>query len=100
MPFGATSPINERARKRMASALSPAVVARFRNVALERIENVEAAWVVLSREGHMPDTEAAMLRELHTLKGEAGVIGFTDAAMLCQSIENIFSVASARRFAI
>ncbi len=84
----------------MPSSLSPAIVARFRNVALERIENVEAAWVVLSREGHMPDTEAAMLRELHTLKGEAGVVGFVDAATLCQSIENIFSVASARRFAI
>jgi two-component system chemotaxis sensor kinase CheA len=70
------------------------IVARFRSKALERIEKLEASWTALTS-GAAPDTAVVeeALRELHTLKGDSRVVGFTDVNLLCHKLEDLLAAA-------
>src|SRR5687767_9403818 len=75
------------------------LVTQFRVVAQERLERIEAAWA------HMlvalgDDSGAALHREVHTLKGESRVLGFTDVNLVCHKLEDLLEVARARGYAI
>ena len=75
------------------------LVHQFRAVALERLERVEAAW---SQVLTSLNDEAATLihREVHTLKGESRVVGFTDVNLVCHKLEDLLEVARARGYAV
>jgi two-component system, chemotaxis family, sensor kinase CheA len=75
------------------------LVNQFRVVAQERLERIEAAWaqmlVALSDE-----STAVLHREVHTLKGESRVLGFTDVNLVCHKLEDLLEVARARGYAV
>jgi two-component system chemotaxis sensor kinase CheA len=75
------------------------LVQQFRTVAVERIERVEAAWAQLL--SSLNDNAAKVVhREIHTLKGESRIVGFTDVNMVCHKLEDLLDVARARGYAI
>jgi two-component system chemotaxis sensor kinase CheA len=82
------------------SALPDALVARFRTVAFEHLERIDAAWVSLTGGTASSRTEEQMFRELHTLKGDARVVGFAEVAVLCQRLEDLLSAARRRRYRV
>ncbi len=63
------------------------LVARFRQVALQRIERVEQEWNRLVQGSVAVEVPQELRRELHTLKGEAEVIGFDDVSLVCRKLE-------------
>jgi two-component system chemotaxis sensor kinase CheA len=81
-------------------AIPEPLLARFRTMAFERLERVDAAWVELSRGGGTPKAEQQMFRDLHTLKGDARVIGLGDVALLCQRLEDLLFAARVRRYRV
>jgi two-component system chemotaxis sensor kinase CheA len=70
------------------------IVARFRAKALERIEKLEAGWTTLTSSS-TPDPAVIddVQRELHTLKGDSRVVGFTDVNLLCHKLEDLLAAA-------
>jgi two-component system, chemotaxis family, sensor kinase CheA len=74
----------------------PEIIARFRSVARERLDRVEAAW--LERGDRPSDRELAlqMRREVHTLKGEADMLGFRNVSLLCHELERLLTAADER----
>jgi chemotaxis protein histidine kinase CheA len=73
------------------------LVARFRQIALERIERVEQDWNRLVQGGMSPDVPLELQRELHTLKGEAHAVAFDEVSLVCHKLEEL--TASAERLA-
>lgn len=79
--------------------LPPELIQQFRQVALERIARIEESWSnVLVK----LDDEASTVihREVHTLKGESRVVGFTDVNLICHKLEDMLDVARNRGYAI
>lgn len=81
-------------------AFPPAMIARFRGLSLERIERIEASWAALTQGKARPDAGPAMARELHTLKGDAHMVGFQGVSELCHKLEEIFTTAERRRYIV
>ena len=81
-------------------ALPEHVVARFRAVSFERLERIEATWLALTHGGGEGAREDAMYRDLHTLKGDARVVGFSDVAVLAQRLEDLLAAARVRRYRV
>lgn len=75
------------------------IVQRFRIVAVERIERIEAAWQqVLAK---LDEASATLIhRELHTLKGDSRAVGFTDVDLVAHKLEDLLEVARARGYAV
>ena len=70
------------------------IIDRFRARALERIDLLEAHWLTLtSRQTADPDIVPEMHREIHTLKGDSRVVGFTDVNLLSHKLEDLLAVA-------
>ena len=66
-----------------------ALIEKFRNVGLERIEQMNSLLVELER---TPDDEEGvdeLMREIHTLKGEAKMMGFADINLVAHQTENL-----------
>src|SRR6185503_1419027 len=74
-------------------AMSNELVARFRRIALERIERAEQEWNRLVQRGASPDLSQELRRALHTLKGEAQVVGFDDVSLVCLKLEELIATA-------
>lgn len=75
------------------------IVDRFRAAAAERIERVEQAWEqVLTTLDE--DASRLIQREVHTLKGEATMVGLADVHAVCHKLEDVLDVARARGYAI
>jgi two-component system, chemotaxis family, sensor kinase CheA len=60
-------------------------VEMFRQVAAERVGKLNLAWIEFEQGAGDP---AAFLREAHTLKGEASLTGFAQAAKLVHAVED------------
>ncbi|HEY5284410.1 MAG TPA: Hpt domain-containing protein, partial [Polyangia bacterium] len=60
-------------------------VEMFRQVAAERIGKLNLAWIEVERNA---GDAAAFLREAHTLKGEASLMGFALASKLVHALED------------
>lgn len=58
------------------------------------LEDIESHILNIEK-GDDPEAEAALRRVLHTLKGEAGVLGLTDVANLCHAVEDFLDTAGA-----
>jgi two-component system, chemotaxis family, sensor kinase CheA len=77
-----------------------AIVARFRSLAVERIERIDAGWAALTQGAAGDERAREVRRELHTLKGDARVLGFGEIAELCHKLEDLFAAAHARDYAV
>lgn len=66
---------------------------RFRTLSFERVRRVEGAWnrVVQDAEGD-PGLVGEMLREIHTLKGDAAILGANEILKLCQKLEDLLQL--------
>jgi two-component system chemotaxis sensor kinase CheA len=81
-------------------ALPEPLIARFRAVAFERLERIDATWTALTHGSASPKSDDEMFRELHTLKGDARVVGFSDVAVLSQKLEDLLNEARRRRYRV
>jgi two-component system chemotaxis sensor kinase CheA len=81
-------------------SLPDALVARFRKTAFERLEVIDSGWSALTTGSANVKTEQRMFQELHTLKGDARVVGFGDVAVLCQRLEDLLAAARRRRYRV
>lgn len=80
--------------------LPPEILARFRSVALERIETLEVAWATLFKGEGNAEIEASLMREIHTLKGDARMVGMNDVARLSHKVEELFVEAQRSAFSV
>ncbi len=72
----------------------------FREEAQDRINKINFSWITLEKK---PDDEQAaeeLLRQLHTLKGEAKMMGFADMGLLVHRTEELVLFARGNRFEV
>ena len=75
------------------------LVHQFRSVAIERIGRVATAWAQV--QSTLDDHASTLIqREVHTLKAESRVVGFTDVNMVCHKLEDLLDLARSRGYAI
>ncbi len=75
---------------------------RFRVLSLERVGRVDTSWnrLVLVREGDDSGLLQQMLREIHTLKGDASIVRSLEVQRLCHKLEDLLEVADESHFEI
>ncbi len=80
-------------------SLPEEIIAQFRTTALARLDQVEAGWAqVLTSLSE--ESSRAIQREIHTLKGESRMVGYTDVNMVCHKLEDLVDVARGRGYAV
>jgi signal transduction histidine kinase len=73
------------------------IVAKFRVLAQERLTRIEAEWAqVLST----ASDDTVLHREVHTLKGESRMLGFTDVNTVAHKLEDLLEVARGSGYAV
>ncbi|MDX2088181.1 MAG: ATP-binding protein [Kofleriaceae bacterium] len=80
--------------------LPDAIIARFRTLSLERVGRVEATWNSLIQGVHDDDAIRAMAHDVHTLKGDAKIVGFDEVHALTQKLEELLALAAQQRYAV
>lgn len=65
------------------------LIEKFRSVALDRIERMNVALVTLEKDGGNEELTQNLLREIHTLKGEAKMMGFADVNLVAHLTEHL-----------
>ncbi len=73
------------------------LIEKFRGVAIERVEKMGGLLVSLEREVD-PGQIEELTREIHTLKGEAKMMGFADVNLVSHLTEHLILVAAGREF--
>lgn len=76
-----------------AEALPEGIITRFRSLSLERIGRVEGTWNSVIAGVRDPKAIRDLLRELHTLKGDARIVGFDEIHLLAHKLEELFALA-------
>ena len=71
-----------------------ALLEKFRALAPERLEKMNAAWLTLERTPDAPEAAAELLREIHTLKGEARAVGLADANAVAHRTEDVLQLVA------
>src|SRR5690242_8626544 len=74
-------------------ALPEGIITRFRTLSLERIGRVESVWQTLIQGAEDHEAVRAMSRDLHTLKGDAKIVGFEEVHVLAQKLEELLAAA-------
>jgi two-component system chemotaxis sensor kinase CheA len=77
-----------------------ALIRKFKEVATERVARISQQWLRLEQAPDDSDTAAELLRELHTLKGEAKTVGFADIAMVTHLLESLVFKARDQGFKV
>lgn len=90
----------ERAVDAQAVGLPETIVQRFRTVSLERLARVESVCSAAFGGNADPETLRTAARDLHTLKGDAGIIGFSDVRTLAHKLEELFAVAGQLQYRV
>ncbi len=62
---------------------------RFRETTADRVEKISAALLELERGASTPDLSQELARELHTLKGEARMMGFVGISTVVHAAEDL-----------
>jgi two-component system chemotaxis sensor kinase CheA/two-component system sensor histidine kinase and response regulator WspE len=62
---------------------------RFRETTADRVEKISAALLEIERGAGTPDTSEELARELHTLKGEARMMGFVGISTVVHAAEDL-----------
>lgn len=70
-----------------------ALIEKFRTVGLERIEQMNSLLVTLERRPDDSERVDELMREIHTLKGEAKMMGFADINLVAHQTESLLLVA-------
>ena len=68
----------------------------FRTLASERLTRLNLGWIQIEQGQGDPGLSAQLQRELHTLKGEAGLLGFAAMAQVCHRLEDLLRSALAQ----
>lgn len=66
-----------------------ALVAKFKSVTTERLERLNNAFVVLETTPSDTEAAASLVREIHTLKGEAKLMGFEQVNVVAHRTEDL-----------
>lgn len=66
-----------------------AFIEKFKEEALERLRRLNELYISLETEGVNEERLAEMLREAHTLKGSARMVGLTDISNLAHKLEEV-----------
>ncbi len=61
----------------------------FRTVAQERLDRLNLGWIQFEQGTGGPNAGTVFLREIHTLKGEAGLTGFASVSRLLHRLEDL-----------
>lgn len=75
-----------------------ALIEKFRAVALDRIERMNVLLVQLEHDPQNSGAVEELLREIHTLKGEAKMMGFADVNLVAHQTEHLLVLASTQGF--
>lgn len=75
-------------------SLPEGIITRFRQLSLERIARVESVWNALVQGAEDEEAVRAASRDLHTLKGDARIVGFDEVHVLSHKLEELLAVAS------
>ena len=67
---------------------------RFRETTADRVEKISAALLELERDGARADLSEELARELHTLKGEARMMGFVGISSVVHAAEDLLKVSA------
>ncbi|MCX4245895.1 ATP-binding protein [Paraliomyxa miuraensis] len=81
-------------------AIPDEILQRFRQLAAERLGRAESIWFGLSQGTGHDDDAPELLRLIHTLKGDAQMIGFGDVELVCHELENLMAVAARLHYAV
>ena len=65
----------------------------FQDETTERLDDMDAALLAAETGNVPPDTIDALFRNAHTIKGAAGIMGFSDIAALAHAAEDILALA-------
>ena len=76
------------------------LIAKFRSVARDRVALISAQFATLERGRVEPDTVDAMMREIHTLKGESRLMGFLALNEIVHRSEDLLTWARDRNFRV
>lgn len=80
--------------------LPDGIITRFRTLSLERIGRLESVWNALLQGAEDPEAVRAMSRDLHTLKGDAKVVGFEEVHLLAHKLEELMALASQLQYRV
>src|SRR5512143_2007773 len=69
---------------------------RFRETTADRVEKISAALLALERGESTPELTQELARELHTLKGEARMMGFAGISGVVHAAEDLLKGAGER----
>ncbi len=76
------------------------LIRKFREVASERIQTMSVSWTKLERRPDDAEVAAELLREIHTLKGEAKTVGFADLSFVARKLETLVLQPRDARFRV
>ncbi|HEY6002889.1 MAG TPA: hybrid sensor histidine kinase/response regulator [Anaeromyxobacter sp.] len=68
---------------------------RFRETTADRVEKISTALLALERGAGTPDLSQELARELHTLKGEARMMGFVGVSAVVHAAEDLLKALPA-----
>lgn len=74
------------------------LVARFRTIARERLDRMNNAFVELEKNPANDAASVLVMREIHTLKGEARLMGFVDVNLVAHRTEDLLVKAKGAGF--
>ena len=77
-----------------------ALIAKFVDLGGERLANITALWLGLERAPGDEEASAELLRELHTLKGEAKTVGYPQLSELAHRLETVVIDARDRGYRV
>jgi two-component system chemotaxis sensor kinase CheA len=83
-----------------AEALPNDIVAQFRASSIERLSGIEEAWGSLAHGVPTAESEQTLFHDVHTLKGEARLVGFADVVLITQRLEDLLVAAKRRRYRV
>ena len=80
--------------------LPTSIVAQFRAASIERLGRIETAWAALTQRVGTAEGERDLFHDVHTLKGEARLVGFADVVLITQRLEDLLLAARRRRYRV
>ena len=83
-----------------AEALPTDIVAQFRATSIDRLGRIEGTWGSLTQRVATAEAEQELYHDVHTLKGEARLVGFADVVLITQRLEDLLVAARRRRYRV
>jgi len=74
------------------------IIEKFREVTRDRLERLNLGLVKLEKRPHDTALADEIMREIHTMKGEARMVGFSDVNLVAHKVEDLLRHARSRDF--